>query len=44
MALAEGAVRYVDEKYGGAAACIAAVAMAALPVAIIAGVGWWFLS
>jgi hypothetical protein len=44
MALAEEAVRHVNEKYGPAAACIAAVTMAALPVAVIAGAVWWFLS
>ncbi|MES1976017.1 MAG: hypothetical protein V4472_26465 [Pseudomonadota bacterium] len=44
MEMADAAVRYVDEKYGRAAAWMTAVAMIALPVALIGGAVWWFLS
>jgi hypothetical protein len=44
MALAEGAVRYVDERYGRAAAWVTAVAMVVLPIALLVGVIWWLVS
>lgn len=39
--LAKTVLEYVDERYGRAAAWIAAVATLAVFVALIAGLVWW---
>jgi hypothetical protein len=44
MALAEDAVRYVDERYGRAAAWVTAIAMVVLPIALLLVVIWWVAS
>lgn len=41
VALAEGMIEYVDDKYGRAAAWVAGVTMLAIPIALLAGFIWW---
>lgn len=44
VALAEGVIEYVDEKYGRAAAWLAGVTILAIPVALLVGFVWWLAS
>ena len=44
IALAEGVIGYVDERYGRAAAWLAALAMLVLVAALVAGLIWWIAS
>ncbi len=44
VALAEGVIEYVDEKYGRAAAWLAGVTILAIPIALLAGFVWWLAS
>ncbi len=41
VALAEGMIEYVDEKYGRAAAWLAGATMLAIPIALVGGFVWW---
>ena len=44
IGLAEEVVRYVERKFGTAAAWVAAVVMIALFFTAIIAVGWWIMS
>lgn len=44
MALFEGVVEYVDERWGRAAAWLVGAALLCLPVALLIGAVWWFAS
>ncbi|MGN6817107.1 MAG: hypothetical protein ACTHJR_00370 [Sphingomonas sp.] len=41
IALAEEAVRYVDDKVGRPAAWLAAIALVVVPIALIVGAALW---
>ncbi|MBX9858484.1 MAG: hypothetical protein K2Y20_02710 [Sphingomonas sp.] len=44
ITLAEAVIGYVDERYGRAAAWVAALAMLVLLAALVAGLIWWLTS
>ena len=44
VALFEGAVEYVDERWGRTAAWLTGAALLTVPIALLVGAVWWFAS